>query len=240
MLQSVQARGAQIRPRYEFKRVDRGGGKLEAQEVPCPNTTGSYRQYWVEAIAQDIKDTICRVSDSPFDPEENANIPTVAYELPDGQEIQVGPARFAVPEVLFNHHLLDTFGDVAGQVRAEAAAMNGPSGAAEALQGLQLVANTCINKCDVDVRRELYSGVVLTGGTSMFSSMRDRLERELAEVAPQMAKVKVLSPANTVERRHSVWIGGSILASLGTFQQMWMSKAEYREHGPGLIHKKAP
>jgi actin-like protein 6A len=92
----------------------------------------------------------------------------------------------------------------------------------------------------VDVRRELYAGVVLTGGTALFSSLRDRLERELADSAPAMAKVKVVSPANAVERRFSSWIGGSILASLGTFQQMWMSKAEYSEHGAGLIHKKAP
>ena len=34
--------------------------------------------------------------------------------------------------------------------------------------------------------------------------------------------------------------GGSILASLGSFQQMWMSKAEFEEHGASLIHKKAP
>lgn len=48
------------------------------------------------------------------------------------------------------------------------------------------------------------------------------------------------SPPNAVERRQSVWIGGSVLASLGSFQQMWLSKAEYEEYGPGLIHKKAP
>ena len=50
----------------------------------------------------------------------------------------------------------------------------------------------------------------------------------------------MVCPISTVERRFSVWIGGSILASLGSFQQMWMSKAEYQEHGAGLINKKAP
>lgn len=53
-------------------------------------------------------------------------------------------------------------------------------------------------------------------------------------------RAQVVCPTNSVERRYSVWIGGSILASLGTFQQMWMSRAEYQEHGAGLIHKKAP
>ena len=53
-------------------------------------------------------------------------------------------------------------------------------------------------------------------------------------------RVKVMTSASAIERKFSVWIGGSILASLGTFQQMWMSKSEYEEHGASLIHRKAP
>ena len=37
---------------------------------------------------------------------------------------------------------------------------------------------------------------------------------------------------------YSVWIGGSILASLSTFQQMWISKQEYDECGPSIVHRK--
>merc|ERR1711962_1768975 len=40
------------------------------------------------------------------------------------------------------------------------------------------------------------------------------------------------------ERKYSVWIGGSILASLSTFQQMWISKQEYDECGPSIVHRK--
>ena len=91
-----------------------------------------------------------------------------------------------------------------------------------------------------DVRRELYNSILLTGGCSLLATLRDRLERELADAAPQTAKVKVTSPANAIERRFAVWIGGSILASLGSFQQMWMSKKEYEEHGAALMYRKAP
>ena len=178
---------------------------------------------------------MCRVSETPFNPEENVNLPAVTYELPDGQEIQVGAARFAVPETLFNPSLLSEFGDVSTLVpRAE-------GGAAPQLQGLPSVVSECISRCDVDVRREMYNGIVLTGGTSLFGSLRERLEKEVAETAPPtMVKVKVTAATNAVERRYSTWIGGSILASLGTFQQMWLSKQEFKEHGAGLIHKKAP
>ena len=56
---------------------------------------------------------------------------------------------------------------------------------------------------------------------------------------PLLFPPQVMAPS-AAERRFSVWIGGSILASLGTFQQMWMSKAEYEEHGANLILRKAP
>eukprot|EP00891_Asterochloris_glomerata_P009333 jgi/Astpho2/9333/fgenesh1_pm.00142_%23_5_t len=97
-----------------------------------------------------------------------------------------------------------------------------------------------INKCDVDLRASMYPVAVLTGGTSQLSGLRERLERELGEVAAQNARVKVHTPANMLERRFGVWLGGSILGSLGTFQQMWMSKAEYAEHGATMMQRRAP
>ncbi len=48
-------------------------------------------------------------------------------------------------------------------------------------------------------------------------------------------KIKIVAPP---ERKYSVWIGGSILASLSTFQQMWISKQEYDESGPGIVRRK--
>lgn len=170
------------------------------------------------------------MSDNRFNEEENSNIPTVSYELPDGTELHVGPDRFKVPEVFFQPRLL---GSWPGQDPVK-----GLDGADP--RSLPEVIMQCINLCDVDVRKELFSSVVMTGGSSQFNGLRDRLERELLEVGPQAARIKVMAPANNLERRFSVWIGGSILASLGSFQQMWMSKREYEEHGASLIHRKAP
>ncbi|KAG7590037.1 Actin family [Arabidopsis suecica] len=79
-----------------------------------------------------------------------------------------------------------------------------------------------ISKCDVDIRRELHSSILLAGGTSSMQQLKERFEKDLE--SPQSARVKVLASGNTTERRFSVWIGGSILAPLGSFQQMWFSK----------------
>ncbi|KAK2078702.1 hypothetical protein QBZ16_003542 [Prototheca wickerhamii] len=247
MAEVVQSAGTKIHPRFEFSREEVAPGQFEVKYEPrrrlgldgkprVVDVSASYRQHAILQIAQDIKEAVCRVSDAPFDPEENANIPQASYELPDGQEISVGVDRFALCECLFNTSLLERYGAAAQGLLAAAGAEAGGDGPAS----LQAAINDCITRCDVDARRELYANVLLTGGTAGFASLKDRLERELTEVAPALARVKVSAPVNAVERRFSVWIGGSILASLGSFQQMWMSKAEYAEYGAGLIHKKAP
>jgi len=92
-----------------------------------------------------------------------------------------------------------------------------------------------IGKCDIDIRKDLYSNVVLSGGTTMFEGIAERMTKELTNLAPASMKIKVVAPP---ERKYSVWIGGSILASLSTFQQMWISKDEYEESGPGIVHRK--
>ena len=92
-----------------------------------------------------------------------------------------------------------------------------------------------IMKCDVDIRKDLYANVVLSGGTTMYAGIADRLSKEITALAPASMKVKIIAPP---ERKYSVWIGGSILSSLSTFQQMWISKQEYDESGPSIVHRK--
>uniref|UniRef100_A0A8W8LCP7 Actin 2 n=1 Tax=Magallana gigas TaxID=29159 RepID=A0A8W8LCP7_MAGGI len=76
---------------------------------------------------------------------------------------------------------------------------------------------------------------VLSGGTTMFPGIADRMQKEITALAPSTMKIKIIAPP---ERKYSVWIGGSILASLSTFQQMWISKQEYDESGPSIVHRK--
>lgn len=92
-----------------------------------------------------------------------------------------------------------------------------------------------IMKCDVDIRKDLYGNIVLSGGTTMYPGIGDRMQKEITALAPATMKIKIIAPP---ERKYSVWIGGSILASLSTFQQMWISKQEYDEAGPSVVHRK--
>ncbi|CAI6364850.1 unnamed protein product [Macrosiphum euphorbiae] len=90
-----------------------------------------------------------------------------------------------------------------------------------------------IMKCYVGIRKELYANTVLSGGTTMFPGIADRMRKEITALAPSTMKIKIIAPP---ERKYSVWIGGSILASLPTFL-MWISKQEYDESGPSIVHR---
>ena len=92
-----------------------------------------------------------------------------------------------------------------------------------------------IMRCDIDVRKYLYANIVLSGGTTMYPGIAERMQNEISSLAPLGALVQIHAPP---ERKYSVWLGGSILASLSSFHHMWVSKQEYDECGPSIIHRK--
>merc|ERR1712127_1268 len=138
--------------------------------------------------------------------------PEKSYELPDGQVITIGNERFRCPEALFQ-----------------------PSFLGMEACGIHETTFNSIMKCDVDIRKDLYANTVMSGGTTMYPGIADRMQKEITALAPSTIKIKIIAPP---ERKYSVWIGGSILASLSTFQQMWISKQEYDECGPSIVHRK--
>ena len=84
-------------------------------------------------------------------------------------------------------------------------------------------------------RKDLYANTVLSGGTTMYPGIADRMQKEITALAPSTIKIKIIAPP---ERKYSVWIGGSILSSLTTFQGQWVLKSEYDENGAQIVHQK--
>eukprot|EP00798_Chlamydomonas_sp_ICE-L_P008751 gene8751-33612_t len=166
-------------------------------------------------IVRDVKEKLAYVAQdyaAELDAASTSSALDKVYELPDGNQITVGSERFRCPEVLFD-----------------------PSLVGQESKGIHHLVFDTIQKCDIDVRRELYNNVVLSGGTSMFEGMQNRLFKEISEMAGPSVKVRVVAPP---ERKYSVWIGGSILSSLSTFASMWVTREEYDENGPNIVHRK--
>jgi len=185
----------------------------------CPNTTNSYMNYMVESVVRDVKETVCRVAERPID-DSYANLATMPYELPDGNTIEVGGDRYSVPELLFNPESI--------------------SSDAHTFTGIHNMLYDSVTKCDGDIRRELFTSIIITGGNTLLPGFSDRLHLELSVPNLVPYKPKIFPTPNSLERKFSVWIGGSILASLGSFHQMWISKAEYEEHGASIVERKCP
>jgi actin len=168
-------------------------------------------------IVRDIKEKLAYVS--PTAPSKqtskdntSAEAEERVYTLPDGQDIKIGSERYRCPELLFQ-----------------------PSLKGYEYPGIHEVVHTSINKCDVDIRKDLYSNVVLSGGTTMFDGLADRLTKELQDMTASKTRVRVFAHP---QRKYAVWVGGSILSSLSSFQSMWITRDEYKEHGPSVVHSK--
>lgn len=227
----LEAKGSKLMARHMFKRVPIPDfAQYETVVEPNPDIHPSYDAWGLEQVAQDAKESLCKVSDTTLNDSEVASMPYAMYELPDGTELNIGPDRFRTTETLFQPARVSTFPGLE----------NDPLVLGRQLLPWPVMVKNAIDGCDGDVRREFWNGIVLTGGTSLLPNVRERLERELTALAPGGTRVKVNAPVNPAEKRFATWIGGSILASLGSFQQMWMSKAEFEEHGAGLIHRKSP
>lgn len=138
--------------------------------------------------------------------------PEIPYKLPDGNTILLGVEKFRAPEVLFNPALIGL-----------------------EYPGIHQMLVNCISKCDLDIRRTLFSHITLAGGSTLFDGFGDRLLSEVRRLAPRDTKIKIWAPP---DRILSTWIGGSILASLATFKKMWVTKKEYEEGGKNAIYRK--
>ncbi|XP_004618942.2 actin-related protein T3 isoform X2 [Sorex araneus] len=164
-------------------------------------------------IVANIKETCCYVTmNYEEEKSKKPNCIEKVYQLPDGKMIKLHDQLFHCPETLFCPALMNL--DV---------------------PGIDKMCFNSIMKCDSDLRSSFFSNIILAGGSTTFPGLDKRLVKDVAKLAPANTPVQVIAPP---ERKISVWMGGSILASLSAFQDMWITAAEFKEVGPNIVHQR--
>jgi centractin len=107
---------------------------------------------------------------------------------------QLGPERFRAPEILFD-----------------------PERIGLEYQGVHQIVVEAIARTDMDLRKALYSSIVLSGGSTLTKGFGDRLLHEVQRLAVKDMRIKIFAPP---ERKYTTWTGGSILAGLSTFKKV--------------------
>lgn len=166
-----------------------------------------------KALVDDIKEKLCYVALEPEKelsrrPEETQR----EYKLPDGNIIRIGDQLHQAPEALFAPDQLG---------------VHSP--------GLSKMVSCSIAKCDTDIQKTLFGEIVLSGGTTLFQGLDDRLLRELEQLASKGTAIKITAPP---DRWFSTWIGASIVTSLSSFKQMWVTSADFKEFGRAVVQRR--
>ncbi|XP_045393915.1 actin-related protein T1 [Lemur catta] len=164
-------------------------------------------------LVNDIKENLCYIALEPEKelrkkPEEVLR----EYKLPDGHVIHIGDQLYQVPEVLFAPDQLG---------------IHSP--------GLSKMVSSSIMKCDTDIQNNLFAEIVLSGGTTLFPGLEERLMKELEQLASKGTPIKITA---SPDRCFSAWIGASIMTSLSSFKQMWVTSADFKEFGKSVVQRK--
>jgi len=216
---------------HAITRLDLGGRDLTQYLITLLSDRGfSFTTTRDRDIVRDIKEKLCYVA-LDFDAACKAAADSGEVEIrrkddglmfSDGQVVNLpNEERFRCPEALFRPVLMGRESD-----------------------GIHKLVHESIQRCDADIRTELYGNIVLVGGSTMFEGLAERLEKEIrglaapaesTSTAATSTKIKVIA---LPERKYLVWIGGSILASLQSFDTQWIELDEYNESGPEIVNRK--
>ncbi|KAK0206306.1 actin-related protein Arp4p [Desarmillaria ectypa] len=181
--------------------------KFTLREDRLAGTTDSWRQWYETREVDEWLQTVGGVLETGWNDQAAANRPPKQYEFPTGYNTWFGAERYYVGEQFFYH---------SPQMSSSNQSLP---------KTIPALISESLRSYDIELRQVLMGNVVLTGGGSLFSGFNDRLAAELSRTFPH---VKIHAPGNPIERRYGGWLGGSILASLGTFHQLWISKEEWQ------------
>merc|ERR1719450_298107 len=161
-------------------------------------------------IIREMKEQYCVISTTYAKSFEDPTYPEESIRLPDGNMIVMGKETFLAPEIMFQ-----------------------PSLASKKSCGLSQLIYYSVLKCDEKIRPELLSNITRSVGNTKFPGFEKRLYQELADLFDEKTNIKVRALPN---REILGWVGAARLSNLSSFQRFWLTKADYQENGPVMVH----
>ena len=215
---------------HSILRLDIAGRDLTEYMVSLLAECG--RRFYTTAEKEIVKDIKEKCIYIPLE-FEGESVEPYYYELPDGNQVIVEDQRIRCPEALFNPRMLGK----------------------EDL-GIHNLCDLAIQKCDIDLRKELYYNILLSGGNAMIKGLSERLTKELKKIrGVLLSDIRVL-PKNDEDNENNednenkesyikkydikfaVWDGGKVASNLSDFESKWITKTEYEESGATILHRK--
>ena len=198
---------------HAIKRINLAGRDLtEYMEKLLGKKGYSFSTMAEKEIIKDIKEKSCYISNNNYENEIN-NIKNFLYELPDGNSIEIKEERIKCPEILFNPKIINNEENNIIQNCFEA-----------------------IEKCDNDIKKDMYKCIVLSGGCSMIDGLEERFYKEIKNIVNDDVKNEIKLVTGS-DKKYGVWTGGALLSMSG-FELKWITKPEYEEFGDLIVHKK--
>lgn len=192
--------------------------------------TDSFLEYHRGKVLDELKESIVQVPETPFNPVDLALRPPKYFEFPTGYNRNFILERFRVGELLF---------DPSKRYKSSEESVEMSDITDQSPMGLVDLVSKCLGLCDVDMRSNLVGNIIVCGGGSLLSGLSERINIEFSKLS-NYGRVRIHIGNGSNERRFGSWIGGSILGSLASFQQLWMTRKEFQELGPAAIERKFP
>ncbi|KAN0027381.1 hypothetical protein ACTFIU_010328 [Dictyostelium citrinum] len=168
-----------------------------------------------DLIVNDIKEKLSYLSLDYKDIQQTATTSSSSkdYELIDGRVISLSNELFQSTEPLFQPSLISGCESV----------------------GIHEHIYNSFLRCNAETRTQLLNNIVLSGGSTLIKGFSDRLSKELSNLAPSSLQFNIIE---NPDRKNLSWIGGSIVSSLPTFRQQWITLEDYDENGPQIVNSK--
>ncbi|ODQ64225.1 actin-related protein 4 [Nadsonia fulvescens var. elongata DSM 6958] len=185
--------------------------------------TPSFNMYEIQQVINEFKESVSQVCDTPFTIQNPLARLTRPFEFPDGFNTIFGPERLSTMEPLF---------------RPSAYPLPGVNIPENSLGLTELIYHSVVNASDSpDVQATLLNNIVVTGGSTLLSGLANRVVYDLIQMLPTLRN-RIHGSPYAIERKSAVWTGASVLASMGNFENNWVTKAEWDEFGADILERK--